>query len=143
MHVSLAIQPARSSRRTYTPVLAPLLDHAPTRLWIVLFAVGHLALAASGVPTLACPIRSLTGLECPGCGLTHGCLDLLRGRWQASASANLFAPIFLLLILLFAITAVVPGRWRVPIIHRIRVIEERTAIMFLFGAALIGYWFVR
>lgn len=40
-----------------------------------------------GIP---CPIRFLTGLKCPGCGVTTLFLRLLRGDWAGAFSANPF-----------------------------------------------------
>mgnify|MGYP000317370659 CR=1 FL=1 len=35
---------------------------------------------------LRCPFRALTGLRCPGCGVTDLCLAVLHGRfWEAPA----------------------------------------------------------
>ncbi len=38
--------------------------------------------------TLQCPFHQLTGLFCPGCGITTACLALLRGDWAGAAAAN-------------------------------------------------------
>lgn len=40
-----------------------------------------------GIP---CPIRFLTGLKCPGCGVTTLFLCLLRGDWAGAFAANPF-----------------------------------------------------
>ena len=37
---------------------------------------------------ISCPFRSLTGLRCPGCGVTHLVLNLIRGRFFAAFSCN-------------------------------------------------------
>lgn len=40
-----------------------------------------------GIP---CPIRLVTGLKCPGCGITTLLLRLLRGDWVGAFAANPF-----------------------------------------------------
>lgn len=40
-----------------------------------------------GIP---CPIRLVTGLKCPGCGITTLLLRLLRGDWADAFAANPF-----------------------------------------------------
>lgn len=51
---------------------------------------------------LPCPFRALTGLECPGCGVTRMCLALLRldfaGAWAANPGLLLLAPLILALV---------------------------------------------
>lgn len=53
-----------------------------------LWAIGH---------PLPCFFRRLTGLRCPGCGVTHMCVALLHGQWAAAWQANpcllLFSPL--------------------------------------------------
>ncbi|MBQ3133069.1 MAG: DUF2752 domain-containing protein [Clostridia bacterium] len=38
---------------------------------------------------LPCPIRAVTGLCCPGCGISHLITDLLRGDLWSAAQQNL------------------------------------------------------
>lgn len=51
---------------------------------------------------LPCPFRFLTGLNCPGCGVTRALHQLLHGNFEAAFMLN---PLFLLAIpfLLFAL----------------------------------------
>ena len=54
-----------------------------------------------GITGLAvpCPFHALTGLLCPGCGVTRMCLALLRldflGAWQANPVLLLLSPVIL------------------------------------------------
>lgn len=52
---------------------------------------------------IPCPFRAVTGLKCPGCGVTRMCLALLRGDWAAAWRAN---PVLLLLLPLLAVLLV-------------------------------------
>ena len=69
---------------------------------------------ASG-PTI-CPFRLITGLPCPGCGLTRSWVALAHGDAAAAFSSNLFGPlafaasfVFVGLTLTSPLTGVSPG----------------------------------
>ena len=53
-----------------------------------LIAVPHAIPAIARWTDAACLVRGLTGLPCPGCGITTSLLALARGDAQASWSAN-------------------------------------------------------
>ncbi|MFT7484268.1 MAG: hypothetical protein ACI9F9_000108, partial [Candidatus Paceibacteria bacterium] len=46
---------------------------------------------AGGVGLLPCPIHSLTGVSCPGCGITRACLSLVQGDLVSAWSYHPFA----------------------------------------------------
>ena len=52
-----------------------------------------------GIP---CPLRSFTGLKCPGCGATRMCISLLKGdlaaAWQYNPVLCCLLPLLLLLL---------------------------------------------
>ncbi len=47
-------------------------------------------MAHDGNHGLPCPLRTLTGVPCPFCGLTTATVALTHGRWYAAAAANPF-----------------------------------------------------
>lgn len=49
--------------------------------------------------SIPCPIRTITGYQCPGCGITHYALALLQGHFKEAMHANPFV-FFLMPILL-------------------------------------------
>lgn len=49
--------------------------------------------AAAGSRFPACSFHEVTGLWCPGCGLTRGVHQLLRGDLVGAVSHNLFTPL--------------------------------------------------
>ncbi len=52
---------------------------------------------------LVCPVRFVTGLKCPGCGVTHMCLALMRLDFAAAFMANpalfLSAPLLMIIFI--------------------------------------------
>ncbi len=82
--------------------------HADAWSWTLLSGVIGLWLAAGIlIPTRAgarlpgiwlpsCPLRSLTGIPCPFCGITTGCAWLAHGDLRAAWNSNILSPILML-----------------------------------------------
>ncbi|KNX39578.1 hypothetical protein VV01_17955 [Luteipulveratus halotolerans] len=49
--------------------------------------------AAAGSGPVLCPFRRLTGLPCPGCGLTRSWVDTAHGHLGSAFELNPFGPI--------------------------------------------------
>ena len=58
-------------------------------LWFGLFLLGlAYAMFASRFGGIPCVFRLVTGLKCPGCGVTHMCLALLQGDLSGAFREN-------------------------------------------------------
>ena len=51
-------------------------------------AVYPVVVAHTGGQGLPCPLRSLTGVPCPICGMTTATVAFTHGQWLAAAAAN-------------------------------------------------------
>lgn len=97
--------------------------HAPaTRRLATSEVVAAAGVAALGVGLLLspesiedgpviCPFRRLTGLPCPGCGLTRSWVYGVHGWWRDAFAAHLFGPLLAVVVLALAV-AVVRARVR-------------------------------
>ena len=102
-----------------------LLDYAlPTfaivGVYLVLFALG-----------ITCPIKWLTGVSCPGCGMSRACFSLLRLDFAAAFEYHpvIFAmPLFALLFVYFS--------WR-------EMKRSRDAVIYVFAAVMLVTYFIR
>jgi hypothetical protein len=64
-------------------------------IWLLLSVLLALPLALppDALPVIPlCIFRSLSGLNCPGCGLTHAFLAAGRGQWRVSALYHPLGP---------------------------------------------------
>ena len=103
----------------------------------------HIGLTSLSLPSWECPVFRLTGVPCPGCGLTRACMLLLRGEVQASLTFHAFAPIFLVLIAILIIATALPGSVTAPLIHKAETLERQTGITIIIMGGLILYWLAR
>jgi hypothetical protein len=90
-----------------------------------------------------CAFFRLTGVPCPGCGLTRACLLLLKGEVQASMKFHAFAPIFVVLIAMLIICTVLPRSVTEPLINKAETLERQTGITIIILGGLILYWLAR
>lgn len=106
---------------------------------LLLLGLSYAAFVLATGVFIPCPFRAVTGLLCPGCGVSHLCLALLRGdiagAWEANPFLFCTGPIILALV----------GRqtWRwVQTGTRGETAGERHITMFLLVAAVV-WWVVR
>ena len=86
----MALTPATSTRSRIDPFVIALPAAA--------LAVAVWDPARNGGPAL-CPLRGLTGLPCPGCGLTRATGALLRGRVGDALQMHPLIPLVLVQLL--------------------------------------------
>jgi Protein of unknown function (DUF2752) len=130
------------SKTAFSPLATILRDR---RFGMVL--IGALGvqgvLVLLGLPGWQCPFFRLTGVPCPGCGLTRACILLLRGEVQASIKFHAFAPIFVLFVAMLIVCTLLPRTVTGPFIDKAETLERRTGITLIILGGLILYWLAR
>jgi hypothetical protein len=113
----------------------------------ILAASGVFAFAAGSAfvwyfdPTTAgffpvCPLFKLTGLACPGCGLTRGFHALLHGDLMIALDYNALIPLFVLIFGFFLISmamVAVCGRGLVKLTHSPKLLFGLFGLLIVFG----------
>ncbi|PIE90697.1 MAG: hypothetical protein CR997_04600 [Acidobacteria bacterium] len=96
--------------------MASIKDQHIARLFLLFLCCSGLLLsvfrdhtAVAGLEFLPpCPVRTWTGIPCPGCGMTRACLSLSQGKWQQAWHYN---PLAYLLVLLAVLAGVFHRSW--------------------------------
>lgn len=113
----------------------------------VLAASGVLAFAAGSAfvwyfdPTKVgffpvCPLYSMTGLACPGCGLTRGFHALFHGDLLTALDHNALIPLFVLIFGFFFVSMVmvaVRGRGFLKLTHSPKLLFGFFVLLVVFG----------
>jgi hypothetical protein len=93
-----------------------------------------------------CGMKRLTGLPCPGCGLTHSFCAIGRGDLMSGFAFNLLGPpLYFCAILLWLRSAFFLTRWDWPVAfldglaERVRPVKLFLLAFLVFGAARILY----
>ena len=112
--------------------------------FVLIGALGvHVGLTLLGLPGWQCAFFRLTGVPCPGCGLTRACLLLTRGEVQASIRFHAFAPVFIVFISILIVATVLPRRVTQPLILKAEIFERQTGLTIIILGGLILYWLAR
>ena len=132
-----------SEQRFFGPIAAPMLLNRKFMLVITGAAALQLGLTWFKFASWKCPLLSLFGIPCPGCGLTRAIIFLIRGDWHRSIAFHAFAPLFVVALALVACAAILPQTPRNKVIGLVEAVERRTGISAIFLIGLIVYWLAR
>jgi hypothetical protein len=94
-------------------------------------------------PLWPCTFAEMTGLPCPGCGLTRATSALLHGDWRTSWQFHPFAGGFLLAGFFVAAGALLPGVWLEKLTAKVEGIERRTKLPAIFLVAVVCFGLLR
>jgi uncharacterized protein YjeT (DUF2065 family) len=134
--------PAMLGQTAFSPIATLLRDR---RFGLLL--TGALSLNVVAIilhlPGWECAFFRLTGVPCPGCGLTRACLLLLTGDVPASIRFHAFAPIFIALIAMLITCTLLPRTVTESFINKAETLERRTGITIVILGGLILYWLAR
>ncbi|MCR1785424.1 DUF2752 domain-containing protein [Nocardioides carbamazepini] len=88
-----------------------------------------------------CPVRRLTGLPCPGCGLTRSWVYLAHGWWRESFLAHPFGPLFATVVVALGVAVVLARVRRTAPPSLDRIVKHPVAVVVL--GAWLGFALVR
>lgn len=125
-----------------SPVFPVLRDRKFTLLLAGAAGV-QIALVSLSLPAWDCPFLRLTGIPCPGCGLSRAVILLLKGDLAGSLRFHAFAPIFLLAAVAVILTVLLPKSVIQPAISRAELFERQTGFTVIILVGLILYWLGR
>lgn len=88
-----------------------------------------------GAIPLFCPFKALTGIPCPGCGMTRAILSITKGDFQGAFGYNPFS----FFLLFMVVISIVPGMQAEKLPSIAPVVMNYFFIVVL--VAVIFYWF--
>lgn len=125
-------------------VMLDVLIRRPAVSAALILVIGlHLLLTTAGLPSFTCPLRSVTGLLCPGCGVSRGIICLVHGDLQEAMAAHPFAPYFLMLGALAGLALVLGRRRRDRLASCLVSLERKTHFNAVVLVAFLVYGLAR
>ncbi len=82
-----------------------------------------------------CPLRAVTGIPCPSCGLTRALAHLERGHWAEALKFHPFSPLLFLLALVLIILLLLELATRKAIIAS--PLKSRRSIYYVFAVVVV------
>jgi hypothetical protein len=103
----MAVRFAEVARPYFTPADGPQTPLVAALGAGCLVAAAITSPDAVGRGPVLCPFRLVTGLPCPGCGLTRSWVYLAHGRWADALAANPFGVVAMTAVLVLLVTVAV------------------------------------
>ena len=114
----------------------------PVALSLSLIAGAQLGLSClhCGMP---CGFHALTGLPCPGCGLTRSVVALFEGRVGESIMLHPFGPLLAAGLVVALVAGILPADRRDQLARAIERVEVNTGFMPIALAVFLAMWGLR
>lgn len=117
-------------------LLSALLREGVIVKFLFAFAFVYLLLSFFEITIWRCPLRMMTGLRCPGCGLTTGSKAFLRGNFVEAVTWNWLVPVILLGMLFSVVVLAMPKPQRERFLAGLERFEKRSRLL-LVGVAFV------
>lgn len=138
----LATRSPGGRSRPFPVLLGAVLASRPACFGLLSGGLVLLLLHGAGL-SWHCPMRALTGIPCPGCGMTRAVSCLLAGRWSEAVRLNAFVVPLAVGTVLLSVGTVAPSAWRAGLARWVSHVEARTGITSAVGVAYILFGIVR
>ena len=135
--------PASAESLIFRPILAPLIWHRGSAAALGLASAVQVVATVLHLPAMDCPFLGVTGIPCPGCGLSRACAAMVTGAHEQSLRMHAFAVPVLIGVAILIIAAAVPEPTRLKLSLAADRIERATGVTFLLLIALLLYWLGR
>ncbi|HEY4330784.1 MAG TPA: DUF2752 domain-containing protein [Phycisphaerae bacterium] len=129
-------------KRCCYPVYAEMLAHRAVALSIAGFGAAQLLGSSFGVG-LPCAFHKMTGMPCPGCGLTRSVLALLHGNMTDSIGYHPFGPLLLLGLLTALAAGSLPAGNKMRLLKWVSTFESHTGFTAIALGLLVVTWGLR
>jgi hypothetical protein len=127
----------------FRPIVAPLIAHRGSAAALGIASAAQVAATALHLPGMQCPFQRLTGIPCPGCGLSRACAAMITGDANHSLRMHAFALPVLIGVALLLLAATLPTPARAKLGDAFARLERTTGVTFLLLTALLVYWLGR
>lgn len=95
---------------------------------------------------IICPFRNMTGLPCPGCGMTRAASSIAHGEFARALSLHIFSPLFYLALIAELVNSIVAiARKGRPLFiwNELWAIKPVKYIVWIFITTIVSYNFYR
>lgn len=133
----------RLKRWLFTPVLAPLLRQGGTLRVLAAAGLIQLVSAAADVCGWSCPVKSVLGVPCPGCGLSTAVMLLVKGDLHNALRLHAAAPLVLTGMMLLSAGSLLPAAWRRQAAQGVARVEQLTGMIPFLVVGGVIYWVAR
>lgn len=142
-HKTRASVSSRLADWMFAPTLALIMQNRWFLALIAGLAIVQVGRAAAGWRGWQCPIHFISGVPCPGCGLSRATALFIQGKWQTAIEVHAFAPILAVAIGFLTIAAIMPRSLQHRAVRRVAAWERRSGIVAFVVLAMFIYWGLR